>query len=76
MDGLQRLRAEQMALDQEEDRELAGYLTPVQRAQFHMMRTRLLERANEVRRERQGRLGPNRQPGARLQPGQRPRRRP
>lgn len=72
MDGLQRVRAEQVALDQDEDRELAAYLTPVQRAQFHLMRTRLLERANELRRERQGRLG--REPGVR--PGAGPRRRP
>jgi hypothetical protein len=57
MDGLQRVRAAQVALDQEEDRELQGYLTPVQRAQFHMMRTRLIQRANELRRERRGRLG-------------------
>lgn len=60
MDGLKRVRAAQVALDEEEDRELAKYLTPVQRARFQMMRTRLLQRANEIRRERQGqgRMGP------------------
>lgn len=72
MDALQRLRGEQVALDQEEDREMAAYLTPVQRARFQMMRLRLLERANELRRERRGRLGPNR-PGVRPQPRPAPR---
>ena len=66
MDGLQRVRAAQVALDAEEDRELARYLTPVQRARFQMMRTRLLQRANEIRRERQrqgqGRAGPRGRP--------------
>jgi len=62
MDGLQRVRGEQVALDQDEDRELSRYLTPVQRARFHMMRTRLLQRANELRRERQGRMGPRPRP--------------
>ena len=57
MDGLRRVRSEQVALDEDEDRELSKYLTPVQRARFHMMRTRLLQRANELRRERQGRMG-------------------
>ena len=81
MDGIKRVRAEQIALDEEEDREMAGYLTPVQRAQFHMMRTRLLERANELRRARQGRMGPADRPGGGVRPQprpgvQRPRRRP
>lgn len=60
MDGLQRVRAAQLALDEEEDRDLAAFLTPVQRARFQMMRARLVERANELRRARQGRLGPDR----------------
>ena len=81
MDGMKRVRAEMITLDEDEDREMAGYLTPVQRAQFHMMRTRLLERANELRRARQGRLGPADRPGAGVRPQprpgtQRPRRRP
>ena len=64
MDGLQRVRAAQVALDEEEDRELAKYLTPVQRARFQMMRARLLQRANDIRRERQGqgRMGPRGRP--------------
>ena len=79
MDGLQRIRREQVALDQEEDTELAKYLTPVQRARFQMMRHRLIERAAELRRERRGRMGADRpQGGVRPMPraGQRPRRRP
>jgi hypothetical protein len=60
MDGIQRVRAQQLALDQEEDRELAAFLTPVQRARLQMMKARLLERANDLRRARQGRMGADR----------------
>jgi hypothetical protein len=55
MDGKQRVRAAQLALEQEEDREMAAYLSPVQRAQFQMMRQNLLRRANELRELRRGR---------------------
>lgn len=74
MDGLQRIRREQVALDQEEDTELAKYLTPVQRARFQMMRLRLIERAAELRRERRGRLGADRPSGG-VRPQPRGRRR-
>ena len=78
MDGIQRIRAEQVKLDEEEDREMAQYMSPVQRAQFHMMRMRLLERAAELRRARQGRVGAGDRPrvGDRPRIGDRPRRRP
>lgn len=72
MDGLQVGRAELFKIEQEEDRELAGYLTPVQRAQFLVMRQRLIERINEMRRERQE----MRRPGGRRPQGGGPRRRP
>jgi Spy/CpxP family protein refolding chaperone len=69
MDAIQANRSDLLRLDQEQDREMAGYLTPVQRAQYQMLRERLLQRLQEVRRERAGeRAG---------RPGQaRPRRRP
>ena len=60
MDGWQRVRSAQVALDAEEDREMSAYLTSVQRARFQMMRIRLLQRAEELRRQRQGRMGQQR----------------
>jgi uncharacterized protein with von Willebrand factor type A (vWA) domain len=60
MDGLQAGRAERLKIDQDEDRELAGYLTPVQRARLVLMRERLQHRVNEMRGrgQRGGRTGP------------------
>jgi hypothetical protein len=55
MDGLQATRADMLQLDQEQDREMAGYLTPVQRARYQMLRERLLNRLQEIRQQRQGR---------------------
>lgn len=40
----------------DEDREMAKYLTPVQRAQFQVMRERLMARIEEIRMQRQQRL--------------------
>lgn len=73
MDGLYAGRAEILKIEQEEDRELAGYLTPVQRARFSLLRERLMRRVNEMREQRRGRMGPGqgRRPG-----GERPPRRP
>lgn len=60
MDALQSGRADMLKLEQDEDREMAGYLSPVHRARFQFMRQRLMERADEVRRvrERRGAGGP------------------
>lgn len=69
LDGQQRVRAAQLALDQDADREMAGYLTPVQRAQYHRMWRNFLQRVNELRQGRQNRLGGER-------PMRPPRRRP
>jgi Spy/CpxP family protein refolding chaperone len=67
MDAMQANRGDLLRLDQEQDREMAGYLTPVQRARYQMLRERLLLRLQEVRRERAAqRAG---------RPGLRPRRR-
>lgn len=73
MDGLQAGRGEMLKLEQDEDRDMAGYLTPVQRARYQMMRQRFLERVNEMREQRRGRMGP----GPRARPeGRRPHPRP
>lgn len=68
MDGMQANRAALLRLEQEQDQEMSGYLTPVQRARYQMLRERLLQRLQEVRRERAGAGRPG------LQPRRRPRR--
>ena len=51
-------RAEIARVDQDEDQEMSGYLTPVQRARYQQMRARLMERVQEMRLERRdGRMG-------------------
>jgi Spy/CpxP family protein refolding chaperone len=54
MDAMQANRGDLLRLDQDQDREMSGYLTPVQRAQYQMLRERLMRRLQEVRRERGG----------------------
>jgi len=74
MDAIHGGRAEMLKIDQDEDRELAGYLTPVQRARLVLMRERLHRRVNEMREQRRGRMGPG-APGERGRPrgpGRRP----
>ncbi|MDP3908999.1 MAG: hypothetical protein Q8Q14_01285 [Gemmatimonadales bacterium] len=74
MDAIHGGRAELLKIDQDEDRELAGYLTPVQRARLGLMRERLHRRVNEMREQRRGRMGPG-APGERRRPrgpGRRP----
>ena len=71
MDGVQAGRAELFKLEQEEDREMAGYLTPLQRAQFQMMRERFLQRVQEMRRERAGMRRPMGEPRRGPGPGRR-----
>jgi hypothetical protein len=70
MDAIQVNRGDQLRLEQEQDREMAGYLTPVQQAQYQMLRERLIQRLQEVRRERalqrEGR--PGMRPRRRLRP--------
>lgn len=78
MDGLQAGRMDMVRLEQDEDRDMAGYLTPVQRARYQQMREHLMQRLNEMRqqrRERGGRMGPgprSRPQGRRPGPGRRP----
>jgi hypothetical protein len=52
LDGQRAGRAEIAKIDQDEDQEMSGYLTPVQRARYQQMRTRLMERVQEMRLER------------------------
>ena len=57
LDGVQAGRAEMLRIDQDENQEMSGYLTPVQRARYQQMRARLMQRATELRMERQGGRG-------------------
>lgn len=41
----------------DENKEMAGYLTPVQRGQFQVMRERLMARVEEIRQQRQRQQG-------------------
>ena len=52
MDGIQTGRAEMLKIEQDQDREMAGYLTPVQRARYQQMRERFMQRVGELRMER------------------------
>ena len=78
MDGLQAGRSAMLKIDQDEDREMAGYLTPVQRARYQRMREMLMRRVSEMRDQRRGgvgRMGPGtraRPEGRRPRPGRRP----
>lgn len=71
MDGMRAGRAEMLKIEQDEDQEMSGYLTPVQRARYQQMREHLIRRVNEMRQERRGRMGPG-GPGGRMGPGTRP----
>lgn len=54
MDGIQSGRAEMVRIEQDENQEMSGYLTPVQRARYQQMRERLMMRVGEMRREGRG----------------------
>jgi Spy/CpxP family protein refolding chaperone len=71
MDAIETNRGELFRLQQEQNREMAGYLTPVQRAQYQMLRERFVRRLSEVRRERP--LGGARERQRPLRPRRRPR---
>src|SRR2546422_1710526 len=57
MDGMQSGRAEMLKIEQDQDREMSGYLTPVQRTRYQQMRERLMQRVGELRMERRVRRG-------------------
>jgi hypothetical protein len=75
MDGNQAARAQMFKLEQDEDRDMAGYLNPVQRARYQQMREQLMRRVTEMRAQRRGgRMRPGTGPGQRVRPeGRRPR---
>jgi len=63
MDARLQNRAAMAQLERDEDEEMAGYLSPVQRARYQLMRQRLQERIAEMRRQRRGRFfGPDDRP--------------
>jgi len=53
-DALTTGRLEMVRIQQEENRELNGFLTPVQQVRYNMMRERLLQRVGEMRRGGRG----------------------
>jgi hypothetical protein len=52
MDGIRSGRAEMLKIEQDEDQEMSGYLTPVQRARYQQMRERFMARVGEMRMQR------------------------
>src|SRR5712691_4004981 len=65
MDGIQVGRADMLKIEQDQDREMSGYLTPVQRARYQQMRERLMQRVGELRMERREGRGIQRGPAPR-----------
>jgi len=63
MDGIQTGRAEMLRIEQDQDREMASYLTPVQRARYQQMREQLMRRVGELRMQRREGRGMGRGPG-------------
>lgn len=53
VDRLLEVKVEYARSFMEENREMSGYLTPVQRAQFQVMRERLMARIEAIRQQRQ-----------------------
>jgi Spy/CpxP family protein refolding chaperone len=70
LDGIQTGRAQMLKIEQDQDREMSGYLTPVQRARYQQMRERLMQRVGELRMERREGRGMQGGPGMRpVRPG-------
>jgi Spy/CpxP family protein refolding chaperone len=75
MDGIQSGRAEMFKVEQDEEREMAGYLNPVQRARYQQMRERFMQRVMEMRQGRGQGMGKGMGrgvPGGRQGPKRRP----
>jgi len=78
MEAREHNRAALAQLERDEDKEIAGYLNPVQHARYQMMREQLRRRIQDIREQRRARgqgLGPRGGAG-RPRPGKPPRRRP
>ena len=71
MDGMQTGRAEMLKIEQDQNREMASYLTPVQQARYQQMRERFMQRVGELRMQRrEGRgMRPGMRPGMVPRPG-------
>ena len=54
IDGLTAGRLEMVRIQQDENRELNGFLTPVQQVRYNLMRERFLQRVGEMRRQGRG----------------------
>jgi len=69
MDGMRAGREQMLKIERDEDREMGGYLNPVQRARYQQMRERFMQRVNEMRAARRERgslgRGPVLRPGLR-----------
>ena len=57
LSGLQSGRAQMLKVEQDQDNEMAKYLTPVQRARYQQMRERFMQRVGEMRMQRRGGMG-------------------
>ncbi len=68
MDARDRNRAALAQLEGDEDREIAGYLSPVQHARYQALREQLRRRIQEIREQRRG-AGPR---GRIMRPRRRP----
>lgn len=69
LDARHRVSESLFRVDDQEDRDLAGFLTPVQRAQYQEFRQRFRERVAEAMRAgRPGMLRPGLRPGRRVRP--------
>src|SRR3989442_6822942 len=65
MDAREHNRTALAQLDRDEDREIAGYLNPVQHARYQMMREQLRRRIQDIREQRRARAhGPGPRRGA------------
>src|SRR2546422_3513710 len=62
MDARDRHRTALAQLERDEDREIAGYLSPVQHARYQALRDQLRRRIQEIRQQRRG-AGPPGRPG-------------
>ena len=49
MDGMRAGREQMLKIERDEDREMGGYLNPVQRARYQQLRERFMQRVNEMR---------------------------
>jgi hypothetical protein len=54
MDAREHARAALTQIDRDEDKEIGGYLTPVQHARYQILREQLVKRIQQIREQRRG----------------------